>query len=128
MKAQPTIMGALREPGKGFDKVRHEILFELLEIYLIPEDIIDVIRRLYKNMELKLNSGSAKDTIPYSVVGVKQGDAMAPVLFIMLMQAMAEQRPLKTNNGRQPTSNLSTFIISRTRPCIKDVCMGRPGV
>jgi hypothetical protein len=51
--------------------------------------MINVIRRLYENVELKLNSGSAKNKIPYSV-GVKQGDAMAPVLFIALMQARAE--------------------------------------
>jgi hypothetical protein len=74
---------------KAFDTVRHELLFDLLETYGIPEDMIDVIRRLYENVELKLSSGSAKSTIPYSV-GVKQGDAMAPVLFIVLMQAMAE--------------------------------------
>jgi hypothetical protein len=61
---------------KAFDTLsRHELLFELLEIYGIPEDIIDVIQRLYKNVTLKLNSGSMKDVIPYSV-RVKQGDAM----------------------------------------------------
>jgi hypothetical protein len=74
---------------KAFDTVRHELLFKLLEIYGIPESMIDVIQRLYKNVTLKLSSGSVKDTISYSV-GVKQGDAMAPVLFIILMQAMAE--------------------------------------
>jgi hypothetical protein len=35
------------------------------------------------------SSRCAKDTIPYSI-GVKRGDVMAPVLFIVLMQAMAE--------------------------------------
>jgi hypothetical protein len=51
--------------------------------------MIDFIRRLYKNVTLKLSSGSMKDTNPYSI-GVKQGDAMAPVVFfIVLMQAMA---------------------------------------
>jgi hypothetical protein len=74
---------------KAFDTVGHELLFALLRTYGIPEDVINVIQRLYKNVTLKLNSGSAKDTIPYSV-GVKQGDAMVPVLFIVLMQAMAE--------------------------------------
>jgi hypothetical protein len=74
---------------KAFDTVRHELLFKLLEIYGIPEGMIDIIRRLYENVALKLSSGSMKDTIPYSV-GVKQGDTMEPVLFIVLMQAMAE--------------------------------------
>jgi hypothetical protein len=74
---------------KAFDTVRHEVLFNLLETYGIPKDMINVIQSLYENVTLKLSSGSVKDTIPYSV-GVKQGGAMAPVLFIVLMQAMAE--------------------------------------
>jgi hypothetical protein len=65
------------------------LLFKILEICGIPEDMINIIQRLYKNMPLKLNRGSAKDMIPYSV-GVKQGDAMAPVFFIILMHAMVE--------------------------------------
>jgi hypothetical protein len=78
---------------KAFDMVRHELLFELLEIYGVPEAMTNVIQRLYKNVTLKLNSGNAKDTIPYSM-GVRQGDVMAPVLFILLiMQAMTERRP-----------------------------------
>jgi hypothetical protein len=75
---------------KAFNTVRHELLFELLEIYGIPESMIDIIRRLYGNVTLKLSSGSTKNMIPYSV-GVKQGNAMALVLFIILMQAMAER-------------------------------------
>jgi hypothetical protein len=58
---------------KSFDMFRHELLFELLEIYGIPEDMMNVIQRLYKNVTLKLNSGSPKDLISYSV-GVRQGD------------------------------------------------------
>jgi hypothetical protein len=72
---------------KAFDTVRHELLFKLLEIYGIPEDMIKVIQRLYKKVMLKLKSGSAKDTILYSV-GIKQGDAMVPVLFIVLACAL----------------------------------------
>jgi hypothetical protein len=40
---------------KAFDMVRHKLLFKLLEIYGIPEDLINVIQRLYKNVMLKLN-------------------------------------------------------------------------
>jgi hypothetical protein len=99
---------------KAFNTVRrHELLFKLLEIYKIPEDMIDVIRRLYKNIELKLNSGSAKDTSPYSV-GVKQGDAMALVLFIVLMQAMAETLEDKWEAADIQSVNLHHFKDTTT--------------
>jgi hypothetical protein len=102
---------------KAFDTIRHELLFELLEINGIPEDMIDVIRRLYENIELKLNSGSAKSTIPYSV-GVKQGDVMAPVLFIVLMQAMAEtlEDEWEAADSRHSNCQPSSFQGHRQAP------------
>jgi hypothetical protein len=55
----------------------------------VPHHLIDVIRQLYHDTEIKLKVGKEERIIPYSV-GVKQGDNMAPVLFLFLMQAMAE--------------------------------------
>jgi exonuclease III len=74
---------------KAFDTANHELLFKLLAKYGVPEHLVDVIRRLYHDSEIKLKVGREERTIPYSV-GVKQGDNMAPVLFLFLMQAMAE--------------------------------------
>jgi hypothetical protein len=47
-----------------------------------------VIERLYKDAEIEIKIGKENRTIPYSV-GVKQGDNMAPVLFLFLMQALS---------------------------------------
>jgi exonuclease III len=74
---------------KAFDTANHELLFKLLSKYGVPDHLVDVIRRLYHNTEIKIKVGKEERTIPYSV-GVKQGDNMAPVLFLFLMQAMAE--------------------------------------
>jgi hypothetical protein len=88
--------------------VRHELLFDLLETYGIPKGMINNIRRLYENVSLKLSSGSVKDMIQY-LVGVKQGNAMAPVLFIVLMQAMAETLEDKWKAADIQTVDLSHF-------------------
>jgi hypothetical protein len=42
--------------------VRHELLSELLVIYGIPDGMIDVIWRLYKNVTLKLLAADAQKT------------------------------------------------------------------
>jgi hypothetical protein len=55
----------------------------------VPDHLVDVIRRLYHETEIKIKVGKEERHIPCSV-GVKQGDNMAPVLFLFLMQAMAE--------------------------------------
>ena len=46
------------------------------------------------NMGIKLKIGKKERIIPY-LVRVKQGDNMAPVLFLFTMQAMAEASPLE---------------------------------
>ena len=74
---------------KAFDTANHELLFRLLEKYGAPKELIEVIRLLYENLEVELRVDGEKVQIPYSI-GVKQGDNMAPVLFLFLMQAMAE--------------------------------------
>jgi hypothetical protein len=51
--------------------------------------MIYVIRRLYDETEIKISVGTEKDKIK-NTMGVKQGDAMAAVLFILVMQSMAE--------------------------------------
>lgn len=74
---------------KAFDTANHELLFKLLEKYGTPQPLIDVIRRLYANSSLNFSLGMLLREIPYSV-GVQQGDNMAPVLFLFLIQAMSE--------------------------------------
>jgi hypothetical protein len=75
---------------KAFDTANHDLLFELLGKYGAPPPLIDVIKRLHENFNLELKlDGKEKVYIDYTV-GVRQGDNMAPVLFLFLMQAMAE--------------------------------------
>jgi hypothetical protein len=69
---------------KAFDTIDRELMFQILSKFGIPESMIYVIRRLYDENEIKLSMGTEKGTI-----GVQQGDAMAAVLFIIVMQAMA---------------------------------------
>jgi hypothetical protein len=75
---------------KAFDTANHDLLYEILEIYGVPPQLLDVIKRLYDGASVNLKIGEAEPrSIPYTV-GVKQGDAMAPVLFLFLIQAFAE--------------------------------------
>ena len=75
---------------KAFDTANHDLLYEILHKYGVPPQLVSVIKRLYDGASVKLKIGEADPrSIPYTV-GVKQGDAMAPVLFLFLMQAFAE--------------------------------------
>ena len=64
-------------------------IFPLLEKYGVPPKLVSVIRCLHKDFKLKFTLGKETRYIDYTV-GVRQGDNMAPTLFLFLMQAMAE--------------------------------------
>ena len=74
---------------KAFDTADHSLLFAILKKYGIPDSLISVIEKMYKDSIVSFKIGSESRDIKYGI-GVKQGDNMAPVLFIYLMNAFAE--------------------------------------
>jgi hypothetical protein len=75
---------------KAFDTANHDLLFAILEKYGTPRALIDVIRHLHDNFQLKLVFDKKNQAIIDYTVGVQQGDNMAGLLFLFLMQAMDE--------------------------------------
>lgn len=76
---------------KAFDTAHHDLLYAILAKYGIPPPMINVIKLLYTDLKVNVRLGDSKDEAQVSYTnGVKQGDNMAPVLFLFLMQAMAE--------------------------------------
>jgi hypothetical protein len=75
---------------KAFDTANHDLLFAILEKYGAPRALIEVIRHLHDNFQLKLVFDKKNQAIINYTVGVRQGDNMAGLLFLFLMQAMDE--------------------------------------
>ena len=69
---------------KAFDTANHQLLLTLLRRYGIPEKIVRVVEKLYDDFKMELKIGSEKRIIKY-LTGVKQGDVLAPTLFLFLM-------------------------------------------
>jgi hypothetical protein len=74
---------------KAFDTADHQLLFKILKKYGIPDTLITVIEKMYNDSVVVFKIGKEEREVPYRI-GVKQGDNMAPVLFIYLMNAVAE--------------------------------------
>eukprot|EP00978_Attheya_sp_CCMP212_P004158 scaffold9027_cov61-Attheya_sp.AAC.6 len=81
---------------KAFDTADHKLLFAILKKYGIPDTLITVIEKMYTDAIVVFKTGTETREVPYKV-GVKQGDNMAPVLFIYLMNAFAETLSEKWN-------------------------------
>ncbi|KAL7547821.1 hypothetical protein ACHAWF_011093 [Thalassiosira exigua] len=63
--------------------------FQVLEKYGAPPKICSVIERLYTDLKVVFKLGGITAEIKQGV-GVRQGDNMAPVLFLFLMAALSE--------------------------------------
>ena len=61
----------------------------ILKKFGIPERLVTLIQHLHTNVKVKLKVGDA-DVVFNATIGVKQGDNMAPVLFLFYIQAAIE--------------------------------------
>lgn len=74
---------------KAYDTVDRELLWKIMARYGCPEELIVVLRKLYTDITVQLKGHGKKATIPSSV-GVKQGDNLAPVLFVFFINTAAQ--------------------------------------
>jgi hypothetical protein len=74
---------------KAYDTANHHLLFDILEKYGAPPRFIAAIEKCYKDLIVVLKI--EKEVVELSqTVGVRQGNNMAPVVFLFLMSAFAE--------------------------------------
>ena len=66
---------------KSFDTSNYTLLITIILKYGAPPKLCSAIRRMYNKSIVKLIIGKVDTPIEFKV-GVKQGDIMAPVLFI----------------------------------------------
>ena len=74
---------------KAFDTVPHSALWAVLRRRGIPAKLLGRIVALHTDVKVKLPVGDASASFDYTI-GVKQGDSLAPVLFIFYIQAVLE--------------------------------------
>lgn len=75
--------------AKAFDTVNRKALFQILRKFGVPKKLASLIEQLHTGVTVKLTVGDADVTFP-AEIGVKQGDNMAPILFLFYMQAATE--------------------------------------
>ena len=74
---------------KAFDSAHRELIWLILERYGVPKTMIDVLKKLHVDITYHFTAGKDKIKIK-SDGGVKQGDNLGPILFIILMDAVAK--------------------------------------
>jgi hypothetical protein len=95
---------------KAFDTVQHPLLFGTLSRYGVPEPLIKVVKKMFKDCSISYKLDSDTINIPYKT-GVQQGDNASPVLFAYIMQAFLDT--LKTHI-KPPNSTISNHPRTET--------------
>jgi hypothetical protein len=75
--------------AKAYDTVNHSLLFQILEKYGIPPELVDVICRMYDNFEIEISYEKEKRLIDY-ITGVQKGNNVSPILFLFLMLTVSQ--------------------------------------
>ena len=73
---------------KAYDTTNHELLLSLLGKYGAPPKFAGAVRKIYSNNVVVLKTEKEIEEFRQGV-GVRQGDNMAPVLFLFIMTAFA---------------------------------------
>ena len=79
----------LRKVVKAFDTSNNALLVAILGKYDAPPRLCPTIKCAYKKIRVKVIIGKVETSIDFKL-GVKQGDSMAPVLFIFLIMAFSQ--------------------------------------
>ncbi len=81
---------------KAFDSARRDLLWIVLVKLGVPPRLLALIQRLYKDLVVEFEVGSERVRVPNNG-GVKQGENLAPKLFLVLIQACMETLPPGTS-------------------------------
>ena len=95
--------------SKAFDSVDRSKMFEILELYGIPQKIISAIKVLYTNSHSKIITSDG-ETKPFeTLAGILQGDTLAPFLFIIVVDYILRVSvDTKSEEGVQLSPKLGT--------------------
>ena len=88
---------------KAFDTVPRKSLLRVLAKFGVPPKMVKVIENMYSNCTVKVDVGENEFVIK-ATAGVKQGDNLAPVLFLIYIQAV-----LETLDGKFPQRKKLSF-------------------
>jgi hypothetical protein len=73
---------------KAYDTVNREMLWKILKILGVPDNLIEVLQKLYTDVTINLRVGEKLEQF-LSTSGVKQSDNLAPILFIFVIHAVS---------------------------------------
>jgi hypothetical protein len=93
---------------KAYNTANHALLLDVLEKYGAPPKFVSAVECMYTNLVVVLKIENKVEEI-LQEVGVRQGDNMAPVLFLFLMSAFSETLEIEWRNSGIGVATIHTI-------------------
>ena len=74
---------------KAFDRVPRELLWGVLRKFGVNEKLVRLLISLHKHLEVQFTVSGITSSVE-SIIGVKQGDVLGPILFTFYLAAVME--------------------------------------
>ena len=71
--------------SKAFDSINREKMFKILKAYGVPPNLLNTIKALYTDTKAKVLSPDGETELFEIIMGVLQGDTLAPFLFVIVL-------------------------------------------
>ena len=84
--------------SKAFDSINRDAMFHILHLYGIPAPIIQAIKVMYHNSNSRVRTPDGLTDAFLTLIGVLQGDTLAPLLFIIVLDYILRQS-MKDDHG-----------------------------
>ncbi|KAL7426046.1 hypothetical protein ACHAXH_000620, partial [Discostella pseudostelligera] len=98
---------------KAFDTSNHVLIIDILKKLGAPPKFCNAIQRLYSDLTVTLKIGKETADIPQSV-GVRQGDNLSPVIFLLIMTAFSETLDANWTDANIPKPKFHRGNMSNT--------------
>ena len=96
--------------SKAFDSIDRQKMFKILKAYGVPTNLLNTIKAIYTNTKAKVMSPDGETDVFEIMMGVLQGDTLAPFLFVIVLDYALR----KAINGREEELGF-TMIPRRSR-------------
>ena len=84
--------------SKAFDSISRDTMLHILHLYGIPSPIIQAIKLMYLNSNSRVRTPDGLTDAFWTLIGVLQGDTLAPLLFVIVLDYILRQS-MKDENG-----------------------------
>lgn len=95
---------------KAYDSIHRESSFNFLKEFEIPQKLINLIKMSIEYIDIKVKVGHSTLKAVQVIVGIKQGDALSPILFNTALEKVIRNIGMDEKGVRLGESKITLLV------------------